>query len=247
MPESHSNHPTRRLRTALLIGIPILIVLILAAIIGPRVYAASENSKAEAAPTVSLPVQPSADGSTPATTGSPAPTTTLSGQWTAQPGSYAGYRVAEVLNGADVTVTGRTEKVTAEVQVSETQLTSARITVDMASVATDSTRRDNYFRQSALQTDQYPQASFVSTGAVDLATLNSGTPAQFRVPGELTIHGVTRPVTLDLQAALSGDRVQLAGSAPLTFADYQVTAPDLGFVKVESAGQIEFSLALARG
>ncbi|OYO00322.1 polyisoprenoid-binding protein YceI [Propionibacteriaceae bacterium ES.041] len=242
MSESHPNR--RRSRTALLIGLPLLVVLLLAVIIGPRIYAASENSNAEAAPAVSLASPTVAPD---AATGTPASVEALSGRWTAQQGSYAGYRVDEVLNGADVTVTGRTEQVTAEVQVDRTQLTSARITVDMASISTDSSRRDNYFRSTALQTDRFPQATFASTTPVDVAAMTSGGTSRVQVPGELTIHGVTRPVTLELQAAHADGRVQVAGTAPITFADFGVTPPDLGFVKVEPTGQIEFSLQLARG
>ena len=242
MSEANPNRRPNRLRTALMITIPAVALLIVAAFFGPRIYAANQNSEADAAPAVSI----ATAAPTPGTTGTPASAEELSGAWTTQPGSYAGYRVDEVLNGADVTVTGRTEQVAAEVQVDRAMLTSARITVDMASISTDSSRCDNYFRSTALQTGQFPQATFASPAPVDVAALTTGQTSRVQVPGELTIHGVTRPVTLDLQAAHADGRVEVAGAAPITFADFGVTAPDLGFVKVEPAGQIEFSLQLTR-
>jgi hypothetical protein len=38
--------------------------------------------------------------------------------------------------------------------------------------------------------------------------------------------------------------VQVIGSVPVTFADFGVEAPSLGFVTVEDEGSIEFSLQL---
>nr|WP_245542796.1 hypothetical protein [Pseudoclavibacter soli] len=37
-----------------------------------------------------------------------------------------------------------------------------------------------------------------------------------------------------------------AGSIPITFADFGVTAPSLGFVSVEDHGEVEFLLNLAQ-
>ncbi len=45
---------------------------------------------------------------------------------------------------------------------------------------------------------------------------------------------------------LNGDGGQLSGSIPITFADYGVTAPSLGFVTVEKTGSVEFLLNLEK-
>ena len=62
--------------------------------------------------------------------------------------------------------------------------------------------------------------------------------------GDLTIAGVTRSVTVELEAVLNADGGQVAGSIPITFADFGVEAPNLGFVSVEPDGFIEFSLVI---
>lgn len=41
--------------------------------------------------------------------------------------------------------------------------------------------------------------------------------------------------------------MQVIGSIPITFADFDVEAPSLGFVTVEDEGSIEFSLQLQPG
>ena len=62
--------------------------------------------------------------------------------------------------------------------------------------------------------------------------------------GDLTIAGVTRSVTFDLEAVLNSTDGQVAGAIPITFADFGVEAPNLGFVSVEPQGFVEFSLVI---
>ncbi len=51
---------------------------------------------------------------------------------------------------------------------------------------------------------------------------------------------MTKPVRADLQIGLDGDGVAVSGTVPITFSDFGVQAPDLGFVKVDDAGAVEF-------
>ena len=207
---------------------------------GPSVYADYANGAADDAPTLA-----------PASTTDPstAPTvnpTELSGSWSVSEGSFAGYRVNEVLRNQDITVTGRTEDVTGELTVESLSLTEATITVDVAGIATDEGARDAYFRGTAMQADEFPTATFRLTEPVLIEAPVAGVTQTVSAVGELTLHGVTRPVTVDLQAALTGAGGQVVGSIPITFSDYGVEAPDLGFVSVEDAGAVEFSLTLAQ-
>lgn len=222
-----------RTRTKVLGGIAAGIVVLGTAglVWGPGIYADWANRNAEAAPALGA-GDPITD------------VTALGGTWTAQPGSFAGYRVDEVLRGNHATVTGRTDQVDAQVTLDGGSVTAATVTVDMASVHTDQPPRDLYFRSTALSTDEFPTATFTLT---DPATLTDGS-AEVTLTGDLTIKGVTKPVTVDAQAGqTAADAVQVVGSIPMTFADFGVEAPSLGFVEVEHTGFVEFSLLLAPG
>jgi polyisoprenoid-binding protein YceI len=118
-------------RAWILIAVPVLLVLAL--VLGPLAYAALQD---DAAPAPTVEAQPG-DAELSADT---------DGVWTVTDGSTAGYRVDEVLNGADVTVAGTTGRVTGTVEVAAGELTAAQVTVDVASITTDSGRRDAYFR-----------------------------------------------------------------------------------------------------
>lgn len=164
----------------------------------------------------------------------------ISGVWRTASGSYAGYRVNEVLRGVEATVVGRTEKVTGELTVDDTTVSAGNISIDMASVTTNISSRDNYFRDNTMHTSEFPNATFELTKPIQIPTpLAPGYKETFEVAGELTIHGVTREVTAQLETGFDGTHVQVAGSIPVTFSDYGVTAPDLGFVTVERNGFIE--------
>ncbi|SNS64309.1 YceI-like domain-containing protein [Geodermatophilus pulveris] len=207
-------------------------VAVLGAVGGPLAYAALQE---DAAPAATVQAQPTEVALAPDTDGT----------WTVAAGSTAGYRVEEVLNGADVTVAGTTDRVDGTLVVDGGDLTAAEVTVDVASVTTDSDRRDGYFREQVMDVAAHPTATFAVTGPVDLPEL-SGTPVTVPVAGELTLAGTTRPVEAALSAVRTADGVDVSGSVPVTFADHGIEAPDLGFVRVEDEGSVEFLLRLVR-
>jgi polyisoprenoid-binding protein YceI len=209
-----------------------LAVVVAGAIGGPLVYAALEDD-APPAPTVQA--QPS----------DAALVTETDGSWTVAAGSSAGYRVHEVLNGADVAVAGTTDQVTGSVVISGGDLADADVTVDVASIATDTARRDSYFRENVMDVDADPTATFSVTQVVDLPEL-TGSPVTVPVTGELTLHGVTQQVQTEISVVRTAAGVDVSGSVPVTFGDYDVDAPDLGFVRVDDQGAVEFFLHLTQ-
>ena len=173
----------------------------------------------------------------------------VDGTWKVGTGSQAGYRVHETLVGQSTTAVGRTSEVTGTAAISGTQLSSATFTVDMASVASDKSQRDERFRgSSVMDTAQYPTGTFTLTQPVQLGSIPApGTKVTEHATGNLTLHGVTKSVSFDVTAVRDGDTIQVQGSIPVTFSDFNVTAPDIGgFVKVDASGQIEFLLDLVR-
>ncbi|GGH45503.1 YceI family protein [Microbacterium album] len=236
--------PRRRLSRATIVVLAIVAALVLvggaAAAFGPAFYRDVIVGEAPAAPAVDPATAPSAPAAD-------EPLADLSGTWTVASGSYAGYRVDEVLNGTDVTVVGRTEDVTGEVRVDGLSVARAEVTVDVGSIATDAAARDAYFRDQALSVREHPTATFRLTEPIETdAAPEAGESATVDVRGELTLNGVTRAVSASVDAAFDGRTAQVAGSVPITFADFGVEAPDLGFVSVEPDGFVEFLLLLEK-
>lgn len=233
---------SRRARLLIVAGAVVVVLGAAAAIVGPLVYKGAVEAGNDTVPT--LEPSSSVEGA-----GEELDDAVLSGTWTVVEGSEAGYRVDEVLNGTDVTVTGRTDQVEGTVESDGTALTAATVTVDVASIATDEPARDSYFRETAMQTASHPDATFELTQAVaSEETPTVGGVQTVTATGLLTMHGVTNEVTADIQVQFTDAEggVRIAGSIPVTFSDYGVEAPSLGFVTVEDAGSVEFDLTLER-
>jgi polyisoprenoid-binding protein YceI len=219
------------------LGVVLVVVGLLAG--GPWVYA--RFLAPEAPPPLALPEQAQPEAAL-----LPPGPLDVDGQWQVAPSSEAGYRLAEVLSGQPVTVVGRTDQVSGSVTVADGALTAAEVLVDVASVATDESARDAYFRR-AMDTSTFPQAVFRLTGPVEVAAVadaEEGVPVE--APGVLVLRGVERPVTASLVVQRAGEELEVAGSVPLVLADHGLTPPDLGFVTVEPQGTVEVLLRLTR-
>ncbi|MCW2288898.1 polyisoprenoid-binding protein YceI [Leucobacter luti] len=226
-------------------GASVLALAAVAAIAGPLVYREFLVPPAADAPSLSGSEQIMGEPSS-----GPLDPATLAGEWQVGADSEAGYRVNEVLNGTDVTVTGRTPEVTGTFQIGADGLTleEATLSVDVASISTDSAQRDSYFRDQALRASEFPDATFVLTEPVTLKSApGSGETVRATATGDLTIAGETRSTTADVEVRSDGTTAEIAGSIPITFADFGVTAPNLGFVSVEPDGFVEFQLTASPG
>lgn len=89
---------------------------------------------------------------------------------------------------------GRFLRFTGDIEVADPASpagSSVRATIDPSSVSTSSEARDKHLRSSDFfEVEAFPEWTFASTGV-------TGTNEAFTLDGELTIHGVTRPVSLD--------------------------------------------------
>lgn len=155
-------------------------------------------------------------------------------------GSQAGYRVDETLAGQATTAVGRTDSVSGSLTVSGSTLTAAIVEVQVADITSDNGQRDRQFTGRIMETDRYPTATFTLTDPVALGTLGATTTSVTAV-GDLTLHGVTQPVTVPLQIQQNGSGLAATGSIEIAYEDYQINNPSIGsFVSVGDKGTIEF-------
>lgn len=183
------------------------------------------------------------------TTVAPAPIAAgeVSGTWIATSDSTLGYRVGEILGGIDTEGIGRTNDVTGSITIDGTTLTAADFTVQMATIVSDSSRRDGEFNTRIMDTATYPTATFVLTAPVDFGGIPaSGTQVTALVTGNLTLRGTTLPVTFEITAEYSGSVIGILGTIPVLFSDYGIPNPSNAFVSTRDNGLLEFVLAFAR-
>ena len=100
-----------------------------------------------------------------------------------------------------------------------------------------------------MQSDAFPTATFELTEPVAVPEgLAQGEPISLEASGALTLHGVTRPVTIPLQAELVDGVMAVVGSLPILFADYDIAQPQAPIlVSIEDNGVMELQLFLEQG
>jgi polyisoprenoid-binding protein YceI len=175
-----------------------------------------------------------------AVAGSVAPAAALDGTWTVDPslgsfdyaadvftGSWVGYRVQEELAGVGGTeAVGRTPDVTGSITLSGTTLANAQLSADLTTLQSDESMRDGQLGRQGIQTDQFPTATFVLTQPIELGALPApGEDIELVAVGDLTLHGVTKGVSIPLHAALHDGVIAAAGSFTFTWDDFDMERP----------------------
>lgn len=168
-------------------------------------------------------------------------------------GNEARYRVREQLARLNFPndAVGKTSRIEGGIAIDANGAivkAESRFTIDMASLASDSDRRDNYVRRNTLQTAEHPQAVFVPTGFRNLKfPLPASGDVTFQIVGDLTIRGVTRPVTWDVTAKIANNAITGEATTQFTFADFEITKPRVASVlSVADDIKLEYTFNLVR-
>lgn len=180
----------------------------------------------------------------------------VAGTWNVATDSVAGYRVREQLANlpAESDAVGRTDKVTGSITVDSsggaTTLTAGALSIDTTSISSDKPMRDNRLRNEGLQTDSFPTATFKLTAPIEIpAAALAGTPSDVTLTGDLTLHGVTKSVSIPAKAQLVSGVISVAGSLSFPLSDYAMTAPNIGgfIVSIADTGTLEFLVNFSQG
>jgi polyisoprenoid-binding protein YceI len=258
------------------IAIAIVVVAVLALGIGGVVYMFGGSAPAAVSLATGAPAGSNAaavsTGPSPASAASPASTSTaapaasggtsgggpLDGTWNVDTSigsfsdftdSFVGYRVNENLaQVGSTTAVGRTPKVSGSLTFAGTTISAAKITADLSALQSDRSMRDGQLRRQALETDQFPTATFELTSPIQLpAAPADGQAFKVTAQGKLTLHGVTKDVSIPLDAKLSGNVVTVVGSVKIQFADYGINPPQsMVVLSVDNFGVMELQLHFTR-
>ena len=189
---------------------------------------------------------------TPSTSSGAASSSDLTGTWSLQSangGSFAGYRVNENLAAfGSRTAVGRTQALQGTLSYDGHSVSAVRVTADLTSLKSDQPLRDETLKQQAIRSCQFPSATFeLSTPIVIDGTPGNGGSVSKTVQGNLTLHGVTRPVSIDVKGQLQNGQLAIVGSTDIKFADYNISQPRSVFVvSLDDHGTMEFQLIFAR-
>lgn len=170
-----------------------------------------------------------------------------------QDGTEARFRVKEQLAGRNLPndAVGTTQAVTGAIVIQpngQIDATKSKIVVDVSSLKTDESRRDNFIKRNTLQTDQYPTATFVPTAVQGLPSpLPASGDVTFQITGDLTIHGTTKSSTWQVKGTITGQDLKGSASAAFKFGDFNMSPPRAAVVlSVEDNIRLELDFHLTR-
>ncbi len=179
--------------------------------------------------------------------------TELDGTYTltsGDPSGFVGYRATEQFAVAVVesTATGRTSDVTGSFTITGNTVNDVQVTANLQTLKSDREMRDNRIRTLGLESDQFPEATFVLTKPIELpAEPELGRTVDATAVGDFTLHGVTKRVRIPLEGRWDGTAIQVVGTLPVVFSDYDMDAPNVaGFVSVRDEAEMEFQLFFRR-
>lgn len=179
---------------------------------------------------------------------------TVDGTWDVSQGigegTFVQYRVHEkFVDGlVDNEATGTSTDVTGTMTITGTEVTGIEVTANLKALKSDDGFRDNAITDRGLETNKFPTASFAATEPITLpGAPTKGTTVKVSANGDLTLHGVTKPVTIELEGRWNGETIQVIGELPILFSDYGITAPtSFRVAEVDDNGFMEVQLVFTK-
>ena len=188
---------------------------------------------------------------TPGTTAAGPAKATADGTWKVQPGSgvFGGYRIQEIFGGATIkrTVNGQSPVVEGTITIAGTSITAVDVTLDTTKLKSDDDRRDAAIMTKGLETKSFPKATFTLKQPITLpAAPVKDQPMNVTASGDLTLHGVTKPVQVPLTATWTGSTIKVATvgeGLPIQLSDYGIVPISMAnFVEIDDHGTLELQL-----
>lgn len=145
--------------------------------------------------------------------------------------SSASYQATFLVAGQAVpgTVTGVTGDVSGEFVLATqptTTIQTLKVVVGLRSLDSGAPERDRHVRDDTLETDKYPFATLVASDVPVLTgSYTSGQSVRFTLTGQLTLHGVTRTVSFDVQGTVSNTTVTGTATAQIRLEEFAMRPP----------------------
>ena len=240
----------------------LIAVVVIAVVAGVSLFILDRTIFAPAAVSTAVPVAPTIAAPTqaPAQPTEPPAATQAAAQPTAAApaaGSAAVYRIDAAQSEARYEVgetffqgnrfnlaVGRTKGIAGEVLVDFANPANSQIgpiVINVSQLTSDEGRRDNYIRNNALQSSQYPEATFKPTKVEGLpASAKPGDQLTLKVTGDLTVKQTTKPVTFDV--TLQADQNMLTGTAAaeIVLSDFDAGPIQLAMLQTEDKAKLVF-------
>ncbi len=147
--------------------------------------------------------------------------------------SKAEFRIGEILRDKPFTAVGTTSTISGDITLFDNALSFSTIRVNARTFKTDSENRDRAIARMILKSEKPENEwiTFTVTGISGLptsASMNRDLP--FSMTGNLTIAGVTKPVTFSAIMNITDTAITGTARTTLKRSDFNLTIPNIPFV-----------------
>jgi len=151
--------------------------------------------------------------------------------------SSAKYVVEETLSGLPATAVGTTTDVTGDIYLTSDGLydgLESKFLVDLSTLQTDESRRDNYVRSNVLQTSRYQYAEFVIE-SIDAfpAGYVEGEEASLTLTGTMTIKDASLPITFTVLARQAEGTLTATADTQFNMSDFGIDPPQVALASAK--------------
>ncbi|MAG36065.1 MAG: hypothetical protein CL878_07465 [Dehalococcoidia bacterium] len=145
--------------------------------------------------------------------------------------------------------TGVTSAITGDIYLDRTTWQLAAdppsvITVDISTLQSDQSRRDNFIRRRFLESNQFPTATFVLKQVAGVPQpYSEGTEVTVVLEGELTVREINRPVSWQGTVNVQGNTLTgKVGTSELLYADFGIPKIRIATLEVEDWFKLDMEL-----
>jgi polyisoprenoid-binding protein YceI len=158
--------------------------------------------------------------------------------------SVASYSVREKFLQQDLNAVavGKTSTIDGELILQGETFKPATVKVDLRTLKSDRSRRDEVLRTRGLETEKYPFAEF-TLAEVTVPQLRGGQEVAFKLAGKMKLHGTEKPLTWDARATLQGDVLKLAATVTFKMQEFNIEPPNiLNVIAVDDEVKLDVQL-----
>lgn len=131
----------------------------------------------------------------------------------------------------------------AEVDPRNPGVLRSRIGFRADSLQTGNARRDAIMRDKVLEASQFPEIVFEAKSYKgNLSGFGPGARIDVDLTGEITIHGVTKPLQASIQCAVMDDHVVIAGAVPVHWKQHGLRNMSTVFNRIQDPLTVIFHL-----
>ena len=105
---------------------------------------------------------------------------------------------------------------------------------------------EEHFNENYIESHQYPKTSFRGSILNFDSNSLSNQPRTVQLTGELSMHGVTKPISVSATITQSDEQITLTSSFSVKTSDFGIKIPSLVRKQIDENVQVEVSLTLQR-